>query len=113
MSARLYDDVRAIVPAAVSALDAAGMYADAAEGRFYVAEALVLAGVGEAVDEARLARLAFTKSRRWGWAALARLAEMQARLDAGEGTTATHRDAKHTALALQRVGRSCRNARRG
>ncbi len=104
LAARLFEDVRLIVPGAVSRLEAAGMHADAAEGRFYVAQALVLARAQGAAEEARAARTVFAKSRRWGWAALAHLTEMQARLDTGDHSVAAYRDAFEAALALQRAG---------
>jgi hypothetical protein len=92
------------MPGAVAALEAAGMHADAAEGRLYVAQALVLAGADGAAIEARAARVAFAKHGRWGWAALAHLTEVQAWLDSGAGGAGAHRHARDAALALQRAG---------
>ena len=104
LAARLYDDVRVMLPAAVSALESAGMHTDAAEGRLYLAQALVLAEDERAASEARMARAVFARTRRWGWAALAHLAEAQARLDSGERTPEAHHSARLAASALARAG---------
>jgi CHAT domain len=104
LSVFLVDEIADGLPAAIEGLEAAGMLADAGEGRLYLAQALVLAGDDAAAHNAHLAHIVLSKARRWGWAALARHAEVQARTAAGEFTPALLELARRSSAALRRAG---------
>jgi tetratricopeptide (TPR) repeat protein len=104
LSAFLVDEVADTLPDAINALEKAGMRADAGEGRLYLAQALVLSGDDGAVEAARSARALLTSARRWGWAALARHAEVQALVARGDVTGRTLRLAQRSVVALEAAG---------
>jgi hypothetical protein len=104
VTANLLDDVRKSVPAAIESLEAAGMVVDAAEGHLLLAQALAAAADAKAFAEADAARRAFTANRRRGWAALARLAMVQAQYLRGEHTIDALRGARRAAAELARTG---------
>lgn len=104
LAANLVDEVAEAVGPAVTSLEAAGMITDAAEGRLLLAQALAVEGRPAAVDEARRARAAFAAHRRTGWAALARLAELRARVCAGDHSVETLTVGRHAANELARSG---------
>ena len=104
VTASLLDDVRKTVPPAIVSLEAAGMIVDAAEGHLLLAQALAAAADPKAFAEADAARLAFAATRRRGWAALARLAMVQAQYIRGEHTLDALRGARRAAAELARTG---------
>lgn len=104
LRAGLYDEVLLALPSAVAALEASGMVADAAEGALYLAQAQLRSGDVQAAESARRARVALTRARRWGWAALAHHAQTQAAVAGGATGRRALRDAQAATDALLRAG---------
>ena len=115
LSARLAAEARANAEAAVAELDAAGLGADLAEARLLAAQAELLAGdIAAARDHAALADHAFSRQRRPGWAALARVAarappgRRPRRAPAERGARPTPRAARPTAARRVAAARRAR-----
>jgi tetratricopeptide (TPR) repeat protein len=104
LAARLTYELRQTVRQAVESLERSGMLADAAEGRLLLAQALALDGDRAAIVEAGQAARDLARSRRWGWAALARYSAAAARYLHEGPSTGLLRAAKRSATALSGAG---------
>lgn len=104
LAARLTQELRESVRRAVESLERSGMLADAAEGRLLLAQALALEGDVGAVVEAEQAARDLARSRRWGWAALARYIAAAARYRHEGASPRLLAAAKRSASALRGAG---------